>query len=344
MKQLTFLFSSFFIAINLFAQADIYIPSDTVYEKHIMYIFQEMTDMKKDTSDEAKEKRNRDALELYAYYQDHPSETTGQLALSAAYSSWWGNKDYDFIRNKFENENLEREEIWIQPFNFYRRTFWKRQENNLLVAQLKTLADRVSNPKCLAVIYENIGEWSYIIPDLAGSKKWFLKLKNMTPPPAEKHLRKAETYLYEIDSLQIGMTAPDFSAMDLNGQKIKLSELKGKVVFLDFWATWCGYCVAELPNIKAMNEKYKSRNDFQVVGISLDKNLDEWETYIKENNLDWINICDGKKREGEIVRLYNAMGIPKYYIIDQAGKIRFNESSEKAGIGYREIVDELLLK
>ncbi|MEO1260354.1 MAG: TlpA disulfide reductase family protein [Bacteroidota bacterium] len=344
MKRLIFLIFTLSFIKNIEAQEDKYIPSDTTYEKHIMFIFQEMTDMKKDMSDEAKEKRNRDAEELYAYYQSHSNETTGQLALGAAYSSWWGNKDYEFIRNKFENEDLEREEFWTQPFNFYRRAFWNRGENNLLVAQLKTLAEQVSNPKCLAVIYENIGEWSYLIPDLESTKKWFLKLVHMTPPPAEKHLRKAKTYLYEIDSLQIGMPAPDFTATDLKGQQIKLSDLKGKVIFLDFWATWCGFCVAELPEIKAMNEKYKSRNGFQVIGISLDKELDKWESYINENNLDWINICDGKKREGEIVRLYNAMGIPKYYIIDQTGKIRYNESSEKAGIKYQKIVEELLMK
>ena len=343
MKQALFLIFIFLCTKNIQAQENGYIPSDTVFEKRMPIISAELKKYKGDLSDEAKIARHENALKLYNYYKAHPDGSTGKMALYEAYSIWWQNKDYGFIREQFLGEDLERDEIWFLPFNYFQRSYWKQRDNKGLLQNMEMLTAKTSNPKCLAVLYANLGEYSYVESKIEMSKKWFLKLKNLSPPADAALLARAKTFLYEIDSLQIGMPAPDFEAMDINGKKIKLSDLKGKVVLLDFWATWCKPCIAGIPHVKELNKKYNDRNDFQIIGISLDTDLERWNKYVADENLNWINLCDGKKKEGEIVRLYNAMGIPKYYVVDKEGNIRFNAIMARVGGDYKEVINELLL-
>ncbi len=342
MKYIYFFLFALLLINKAAAQQGEYTPSDTVFEKRIFTILNELKNYKGNGSEEAKVLRNKHALELYGYYKAHSNETTGQTALFFAYSTWWKNNDHDFIRKQFLGEDLEREEMWAIPFNQFQRTFWDQKDNKGLLQNMEKLTTKISNPKCLAVLYADLGEWNYYEPDIEASKNWFLKFKSISTYADSNLLIKAKTFLYEIDSLKIGMPAPDFEAIDLKGSKIKLSDLKGKVVLIDFWATWCKPCIAGLPHVKELNEKYKDRGDFQIIGISLDIDLDKWKKYVRDELLDWINICDGKKKEGEIVRLYNAMGIPKYYVVDKEGNIRFNAIMAKEGFDYEKIIESLL--
>jgi peroxiredoxin len=118
----------------------------------------------------------------------------------------------------------------------------------------------------------------------------------------------------------IGTMAPDITMPDVNGKNVSLSSLKGKYVLVDFWASWCGPCRGENPNVVAAYNKYKNKN-FTILGVSLDKTKDAWLEAIKKDGLTWTHISDLKFWDSEAVGLYGFNGIPYNVLLDPTGKI-----------------------
>ena len=117
-----------------------------------------------------------------------------------------------------------------------------------------------------------------------------------------------------------GKTAPDFTAQTPDGTPFHLADLHGKYVLLDFWASWCGPCRMENPNVSANYRKYKDRN-FVVLSFSLDENKASWKQAIGDDHMDWYHAGDLKGWHSPIVQLYMVAGVPKSYLIDPDGKI-----------------------
>jgi peroxiredoxin len=120
--------------------------------------------------------------------------------------------------------------------------------------------------------------------------------------------------------LEVGNEAPDFAMANELNQQYMLSELKGQIVLLDFWATWCHNCVEELPNLEQLKEDYKSEN-FEILSVSLDDNLGSWRSFIKNRDLMWKHVADGRGWDNSAASLYDIRAIPYVYLIDQQGKI-----------------------
>ena len=141
------------------------------------------------------------------------------------------------------------------------------------------------------------------------------KILKQGPPP-----QKAESQppRRANPSDRIGEPAPDFQVTDLKGEEFSLEEYRGQVVLLDFWATWCGPCIAEMPKIKKTYEQYKDQK-FQIIGISLDSSKEPLEAYIEKEGLGWVHYWDESR---EIRTLYGVWGIPSAFLIDGDGVIR----------------------
>jgi len=118
----------------------------------------------------------------------------------------------------------------------------------------------------------------------------------------------------------VGSMAPDITMPDVNGKMFSLSELKGKYVLVDFWASWCGPCRGENPNLVTAYNKYKNKN-FTVLGVSLDEDKDKWIKAIKDDKLAWKQISDLKQWSSAAVGLYGFDGIPYNVLLDPDGKI-----------------------
>lgn len=120
----------------------------------------------------------------------------------------------------------------------------------------------------------------------------------------------------------VGVQAMDFTQEDVNGKPVKLSDFKGKYVLLDFWASWCGPCRQENPNVVKAYNKYRDKN-FTVLGVSLDREngKDAWLKAIKDDGLTWTQVSDLKFWNNSVAVMYGIKAIPKNFLIDPAGKI-----------------------
>ena len=133
-------------------------------------------------------------------------------------------------------------------------------------------------------------------------------------------LKKQEASKKIQAGLKAGMPFPDFAVKDTNGKPLSLAAYKGKVVLIDFWATWCGPCVKELPNVLDAYEKHHA-GGFEIIGISLDSDRAKLDTFVKEKNMPWVQFFDGKGWQNELAQKYGINSIPATYLIDGEGKI-----------------------
>lgn len=129
-----------------------------------------------------------------------------------------------------------------------------------------------------------------------------------------------EGVLARKEGLNIGKNAPQFSQTDSQGNPIALESFKGKYVLVDFWASWCGPCRQENPNLVRTYQKFRSRN-FEILGVSLDNNKDKWLQAIKEDQLNWPHVSDLKYWKNEVALQYGVQSIPANFLLDKEGKI-----------------------
>lgn len=135
-------------------------------------------------------------------------------------------------------------------------------------------------------------------------------------------------------------TAPDFTLKSRDGKNIRLSELRGEVVMLNFWASWCGPCRQELPHLDALAKRY-GRGGFTLLGVNVDANPEDAEKLLKEIPVSFPVLLDSSSKVSE---LYQVDAMPTTVIIDRNGKVRHRHKAYKPGFEdmYKDQIKELI--
>ncbi len=265
-------------------------------------------------------------LKMARVYDQFPETEIGIKALEKAFGAWLNTDSLETMESYLERVSPNNSS-WQVLANWYRIGLKNRQLDS---KHFYDFADRylqnenTTNLETISYLNYQMAriELSFFDePELAISR--FERIIEINID--EREVDAAKRDLYDLVSLKEGSPAPIFTAVDLNGKEISLSDLKGKYVFLEFWATWCGPCIPEIPYLKEVYQEFGSKDDFVMIGISLDDDEELLEDFLKENEMYWYQILDGNgenKWRGELGNLYAVgNGIPKTFLIDKEGVI-----------------------
>lgn len=190
------------------------------------------------------------------------------------------------------------------------------------VAQMKYAADRLSDPEVREIIMHHIAA-AYVdnfgvtdIDEVENLYHTYVKDTTLTASYAAKHDRW--------DLSRAGRRSPGFRAPDVNGNEYTLADFRGKYVYIDMWATWCGPCKREMPYLKALEEEFKDA-EIVFVGLSVDKDKAAWENMVRQGELTGVQLYLGtgsRFQEG-----YRVEAIPRFILLDKEGVIISNDMS-----------------
>ena len=157
-----------------------------------------------------------------------------------------------------------------------------------------------------------------------------------------KYLQK--NYAANLSKSKLNNTmSPSFEYENHKGGKTKLEDLKGKYVYIDVWATWCGPCRAEIPALKIVEEKYHGKN-IEFVSISIDaaKDHDKWENFVTDKSLGGVQLFADKDWNSDFMKSYGVTSIPRFILIDPNGKIVKSDAARPSDSKLKEELDKLL--
>lgn len=143
-----------------------------------------------------------------------------------------------------------------------------------------------------------------------------------------------------------GNTAPDIKLANPKGEIVSLTAFRGKIVLIDFWATWCAPCLKEQPELAELYKRYKNGvfttgKGFEIYGVSLDNNKTSWESGIKRMNISWTQVSDLKFWSSPVAKIYDIQELPYNVLIDGRGIII---GRNLHGVELKKAIDKLLLK
>ncbi len=167
------------------------------------------------------------------------------------------------------------------------------------------------------IVYNTVSNDRNMTTLMADSMNRFLK----SPGKTSFYGKEMQRLVSKLKAVEVGTIAPDFTLADSTGnKKHSLSEFRGKYVLVDFWASWCGPCKAEIPYLKTAYTNFHSKG-FEIVSVSLDSKKDAWLAALRQFQMPWIQISDVQGFNSAINDLYHVPSIPKTLLLDKTGKI-----------------------
>jgi peroxiredoxin len=200
-------------------------------------------------------------------------------------------------------------DLAIQDLNTYLRQFINSSPNPTVAAVALTLGSHSFSK----------GDFELTLSDLLKKYPTNNVIRELKQGYDKQAAQLAQQQGQETD--WVGKQVPDFSLPDADGRPVSLASYRGKYVLVDFWASWCGPCRAENPNVVKAHNEFKDKKNFAILGVSLDKDKDAWQEAIRADGLDWMQISDLKFWNSKAVSTFQFEGIPFNLLIDPQGKV-----------------------
>lgn len=262
-----------------------------------------------------------------------------------------GNKDFKVSKNypnAFENVDLSNEKLLISPnYLFYIQSYLSKKTKekfnkndksiDYTLEYVRTIKKEVKNDLIKEELLYYVGKW-----ELSYTKKLdsvFNQIKSMLTN--KKYLSEIEEKYNKLKKIEKGATSPIFELKDINGKSISLNDLKGKLVYIDIWATWCLPCVKEIPNLKKLEEHFKN-NEIYFVSICMNDYKERWEKMVKEKKLGGIQLFAPDDKI-PFFEDYSVQGIPRFILIDKNGKIIDGNAKRPSNPKLKEEIEKNLL-
>ena len=218
------------------------------------------------------------------------------------------NKEFQVLMetNKMDSIRMDSlSAIFEAPYNSI-----INQSNTLMVDKISKNTNMYSSIMAIQALDPDKYSDLYKSLDAGLSKKF----------PKDKNVIMFHEVVERMLSTNIGQFAPEISLPSPDGKEIALSSLKGKLVLIDFWASWCDPCRKEMPNVIKIYSKFKNKG-FEIYGVSLDQDKEKWMEAITKDGINWPQVSDLKYWDNLAARIYNVQGIPYTVLIDKDGKI-----------------------
>jgi thiol-disulfide isomerase/thioredoxin len=231
-------------------------------------------------------------------FQIYVSEMEKQSKEVMALQSKYQNAMSTGNSNEAEKAKIEYQAM-IDNNKFYTKNFVKEHPGSVVSAYitLAQLANQVEGAELDSITRK-------FAPEISTSP-YVVKLKEI---------------IQEQKKTAVGVVAPDFTMNDPEGKPVQLSSLRGKIVMIDFWASWCAPCRQENPKVVKLYQQYHEKG-FEIIGVSLDKTKEEWLNAIQDDKLAWIHVSDLQYWQNSAARLYSVNAIPQSFLLDKEGKI-----------------------
>lgn len=262
----------------------------------------------------------------------YKSDFVNKIAALFAYQSYQNNKgeyevemdyfaDNFFSQVDFSDKAYDQMSVVYEAFSTYTTTltqarFPKEKHESILLNALSKLDDTgMAYKYALGAVVNNL--YSRQHPNMPAFATIYVNKYYETD---KEELGALKLVVDQINANTIGAPAPDIVMNNPENEEVALSSLKGKVVLIDFWASWCGPCRRENPNVVKMYEKYKDHG-FEIFGVSLDSSKDRWVQAIEADKLTWPHVSDLKGWKSSPAQVYGVRSIPTTVLVDAEGKI-----------------------
>lgn len=245
---------------------------------------------------------------LTNFFRWHPAEAKDD----AAYARYMESVDLDDMRGYTSNSTFTCL-AWLAAKAY-------GGGDNDYFGMLRILPERIKNPAVREKMAWQLAR-IYLISDAAthADEAYEIAAKILAGTQNGEELRKLHDRLS--GELAPGAVAPDFNIQTPEGQTVRFSSLRGRVLFIDLWSTWCGPCCKEIPHVARLAERYKDDPRIKFVSISIDQNLSDWRSFIREHNATWPQYVVPNAERKAFLKLYSINGIPRFLLISADGRI-----------------------
>ncbi len=283
--------------------------------------------------------QNKLAPIYFDYYQRNPDSKKGRDAIARAFLYWGNTGNHEQVTRALQKIEIDSA-TWGRIYSYIPNAYYRSDPpaKAAYLDILKQLDQKVNFPVGESEILSKMSTYHLQENNRERAKELFQQIIDMNADSGD--VAAAEGSLYELENLQVGMKAPEFTVHTLQGDTISLADLKGKLVLLDFWATWCGPCLPYIPHLKIIHDTFDGE-EFQLVGLAFNKSDEDVLAMMEEKQMNWPQAAIHERFASDLAENYNINNIPRTYIIDEKGNIAAKDVRRDK---LQEKIDELLAK